>query len=34
MIHKTSFSKREPKKFSQEVKYAEVAMAEVPEYID
>ena len=34
MIHKTSFSKREAKKFSREVKYAEVAMAEVPEYID
>ncbi|KAK1610864.1 hypothetical protein QYE76_034537, partial [Lolium multiflorum] len=34
MIHKTSFSKREAKKFSREVKYAEVAMAEVPGYID
>ncbi|KAK1665460.1 hypothetical protein QYE76_053619 [Lolium multiflorum] len=34
MIHKTSFSKREIKKFSREVKYAEVAMVDTPEYID
>ncbi|KAK1664688.1 hypothetical protein QYE76_052847 [Lolium multiflorum] len=34
MIHKTSFSKREVKKFSREVKYAEVAMVDTPEYID
>ena len=34
MIHKTSFSKREIKKFSREVKYAEVAMVDTPEFID
>jgi hypothetical protein len=34
MIHKTSFSKREVKKFSREVKYAEVAMVDTPEFID
>jgi hypothetical protein len=34
MIHKTSFSKREAKKFSREIKFAEVAMAAVPNYID
>jgi hypothetical protein len=34
MIHKTSFSKREAKKFSREIKIVEVAMAEVPDYID
>jgi hypothetical protein len=34
MIHKTSFSKREIKKFSREVKYAEVAMVDTPDFID
>jgi hypothetical protein len=34
MIHKTSFSKREIKKFSREVKYAEVAMVDTPEFIN
>jgi hypothetical protein len=34
MIHKTSFSKREAKKFSREIKFAEVAMAAVLDYID
>jgi hypothetical protein len=34
MIHKANFSKRESKKFSREIKLAEVAMASVPEYID
>ncbi|KAK1614180.1 hypothetical protein QYE76_019697 [Lolium multiflorum] len=34
MIHKTNFSKREIKKFSREVKYAEVAMVDTPEFID
>jgi pantothenate synthetase len=34
MIHKASVSKRESKKFSREIKLAEVAMAIVPEYID
>jgi hypothetical protein len=34
MIHKASVSKRESKKFSREIKLAEVAMASVPEYID
>lgn len=34
MIHKTSFSKREVKKFSREVKYTEVAMVDTPEFID
>ncbi|KAK1646879.1 hypothetical protein QYE76_064684 [Lolium multiflorum] len=34
MIHKTSFSKREIKKFSREVKYAEVAMVDTHEFID
>jgi hypothetical protein len=34
MIHKTSFSKREAKKFSREIKFAEVTMAAVPDYID
>ncbi|KAK1643113.1 hypothetical protein QYE76_060918 [Lolium multiflorum] len=34
MIHKTSFSKREVKKFSREVKYAEVAMVDTPDFID
>jgi hypothetical protein len=34
MIHKTSSSKREAKKFSREIKIAVVAMAEVPDYID
>ncbi|KAK1681520.1 hypothetical protein QYE76_042368 [Lolium multiflorum] len=33
-IHKTSFSKREVKSFSREVKYAKVAMVDTPEYID
>jgi hypothetical protein len=34
MIHKTSFLKREIKKFSREVKYAEVAMVDTPDFID
>ncbi|KAK1698714.1 hypothetical protein QYE76_015411 [Lolium multiflorum] len=34
MIHKTSFSKREIKKFSREVKYAEVAIVDTPDFID
>jgi hypothetical protein len=34
MIHKASVSKREAKKFSREIRLAEVAMASVPEYID
>jgi hypothetical protein len=34
MIHKTRFSKREAKKFSREIKFAEVAMAAVLDYID
>jgi hypothetical protein len=31
-IHKTSFSKREAKKFSREIKLAEIAMAALPDY--
>jgi hypothetical protein len=34
MIHKTSFSKREAKKFSRDIKLEEVAMPDVPEFID
>jgi hypothetical protein len=34
MIHKTSFSKREIKKFSREVKYVEVAIVDTPDFID
>jgi hypothetical protein len=34
MIHKTSVSKMESRKFSHEIKWAEVAMAVVPNYID
>jgi hypothetical protein len=34
MIHKTSSSKREAKKFSREIKIAELAMAEVLDYIN
>lgn len=34
MIQKTRFSKREAKKFSREIKFSEVAMAAVPDYID
>jgi hypothetical protein len=34
MIHRTNFSKRESKKFSREIKFAEVAMMVVPDYID
>ena len=34
MIHKASISKRESKKFTREIKLAEVAMARLPEYID
>jgi hypothetical protein len=34
MIHKAGISKRESKKFTREIKLAEVAMASVPEYID
>jgi hypothetical protein len=34
MIHKAVISKRESKKFTREIKFAEVAMASTPEYID
>jgi hypothetical protein len=34
MIHKAGVSKRESKKFTREVKLAEVAMASVPKYIE